>query len=95
MLTESRISDTALPAAPESVPARSIVVDDAVRQQVYELVRTRVLESIGVGGNWTVDFRRGSDTDSFFSDTMADMIAWDVVARLTPPMVPNRARLVS
>lgn len=55
---------------------------EQLTQQVYELVRARVLESIGAGANWTVAFRSSSDTDTFFSDTMAEMIARDVASRL-------------
>lgn len=74
---------------------RQTLTTDAMQRQVFELVRARVLESIGAEGNWTVSFRRSSDTDTFFSETMADMIAWDVAAQLLPPVVPNRPRLVA
>ncbi len=95
MITETGASaSTTIPLLPSLAGEPSAaIVDDVLQRQIYDLVRERVLESIGVGGNWTVGFRRSSDTDTFFSDTMADMIAWDVVARLTPPVVPNRARL--
>lgn len=82
------------PDTPSAYDPRSTTTD-AMQQQVYELVRARVLESIGAGGNWTVTFRSSRDTDTFFSDTMADMIAWDVATKLLPPVVPNRARLVA
>jgi hypothetical protein len=65
---------------------------EAMQKQIFELVKARVLESIGAGSNWTVTFRTSADTDAFFSNTMADMIAWDVATRMMPPTVPNRAR---
>ncbi len=74
------------------VPADEI---EQLQRQVYELVKTRVLDSIGAGANWTVTFRTSADTDTFYSDTMADMIAWDVATQLLPPTVPNRPRLVA
>ena len=104
-MTESRTSTSPAPtltiestsderASTDSSELQTLATD-AVQRQVFELVRARVLESIGAGGNWTVTFRRSSDTDTFFSDTMADMIAWDVATQLLPPVVPNRPRLVA
>ena len=66
-----------------------------LQRKIYDLVKTRVLQSIGAGANWTIAFRTTADTDTFFSDTMADMIAWDVAHQLIAPTAPNRARLAS
>ena len=68
---------------------------EELQRKIYDLVKTRVLQSIGAGANWTIAFRTGADTDTFFSDTMADMIAWDVAHQLIAPTAPNRARLAS
>lgn len=106
MFAESRTAASNGSAALDSVAAVSttdvVVVDPAatdlsedLQRKIYELVKTRVLQSIGAGANWTVAFRSSADTDSFFSDTMADMIAWDVAHQLIEPTVPNRARLAS
>ena len=81
--------------APLTTTEPAAQTTEELQRQVFELVRARVLQSIGGGGNWTVTFRRSSDTDTFFSDTMADMIAWDVATQLLPPTVPNRPRLVA
>lgn len=100
VLAPAVLASTALapaaPAAPVLAPAPadpSTLSTEELQRRVFELVRDRVLESIGAGGNWTVTFRRSSDTDTLFSDTMADMIGWDVATRMLPPVVPNRARL--
>lgn len=68
---------------------------EELQRKIYDLVKARVLQSIGAGANWTISFRSSADTDTFFSDTMADMIAWDVAHQLIGPSVPNRARLAS
>ena len=68
---------------------------EELQRKIYDLVKTRVLQSIGAGANWTIAFRTTADTDTFFSDTMADMIAWDVAHQLIAPTAPNRARLAS
>lgn len=105
MFAESRTAASNGSGALDSVAAVSttdiVVAPDAtdlsedLQRKIYELVKTRVLQSIGTGANWTVAFRTSADTDSFFSDTMADMIAWDVAHQLIAPTVPNRARLAS
>ena len=66
---------------------------EELQRKIYDLVKARVLQSIGSGANWTISFRSSADTDTFFSDTMADMIAWDVAHQLIGPTIPNRARL--
>ena len=90
---------------PENVDVESIDADrinanrvdptEELQRKIYDLVKTRVLQSIGAGANWTIAFRSAADTDTFFSDTMADMIAWDVAHQLIAPTAPNRARLAS
>jgi hypothetical protein len=87
-------SQTIVPAgfaSPSAIPMGT----EELQHMIFELVRTRMLESIGAHGNWTVTARSAADTDSFFSETMADMIAWDVANKMLPPTVPNRIRLVA
>ncbi|MEY2847922.1 MAG: hypothetical protein RI885_587 [Actinomycetota bacterium] len=87
-------SQTIVPAgfaSPSAIPMGT----EELQHMIFELVRTRVLESIGASGNWTVAARSTGDTDAFFSETMADMIAWDVANKMLPPTVPNRIRLVA
>lgn len=78
-----------------AIPSEPADLTEEMQRKVYELVKARVVQSIGAGANWTIAFRTSSDTDTFFSDTMADMIAWDVAHKLIAPTVPNRARLAS
>lgn len=78
-----------------AIPSEPADLTEEMQRKVYELVKARVVQSIGAGANWTIAFRTSSDTDTFFSDTMADMIAWDVAHQLIAPTVPNRARLAS
>lgn len=71
----AELTIAAVPPAPQ--------IDDALLQaRIVEVVRARVQQSIGAGGNWTITFRRDADTDTFFSDTMAEMIARDVAKQL-------------
>lgn len=87
-------SQTIVPAgfaSPASIPMDT----HELQKMIFDLVRTRMLESIGSNGNWTLSPRSASDTDGFFSETMADMIAWDVANKMLPPSIPNRIRLVA
>ncbi|HEY0258898.1 MAG TPA: hypothetical protein VGC18_03515 [Lacisediminihabitans sp.] len=52
-----------------------------VERDLYELVREGMLKTLGAGGTWTVSFRR-SDSDAFFSETVAEAIARDITARI-------------
>ena len=79
----------------DRINASRVDPTEELQRKIYDLVKTRVLQSIGAGANWTIAFRTTADTDTFFSDTMADMIAWDVAHQLIAPTAPNRARLAS
>ena len=79
----------------DRINANRVDPTEELQRKIYDLVKTRVLQSIGAGANWTIAFRSAADTDTFFSDTMADMIAWDVAHQLIAPTAPNRARLAS
>ena len=59
-------------------------LNDQLQQQVYELVRERLQHAFGAGGNWSVDLRSGSNQHTFFAETFAERLAWDVAARVTP-----------
>jgi hypothetical protein len=49
---------------------------------VYELVRTRLMSSIGPDGSFSVAVRHPDDDDAFFSEIFARSIARDIAASL-------------
>jgi hypothetical protein len=49
---------------------------------VYELVRTRLMNSIAPGGSFAVTVRRPEDDDAFFSEVFAQSVARDIAASL-------------
>jgi hypothetical protein len=49
---------------------------------VYELVRTRLMDSIGARGSFAVTVRRPDDDDTFFSEVFAQSIARDIAGSL-------------
>jgi hypothetical protein len=57
---------------------------EELQELVFDLVRERVLAAIGVGGMWSIDFRKAGDTDAFFGATVAERIARDVAAQIAP-----------
>ena len=54
-----------------------------LHELVYELVRTRLLNSIGTDGSFAVTMRRAEDDDTFFSEVFAQSIARDIAASLS------------
>ncbi|TXN28720.1 hypothetical protein [Lacisediminihabitans profunda] len=58
--------------------------NEELQELVFDLVRERVLAAIGVGGMWSIDFRKAGDTDAFFGETVAERIARDVAAQIAP-----------
>lgn len=62
----------------------SIADNEELQELVFDLVRERVLAAIGVGGMWSIDFRKTGDTDAFFGVTVAERIARDVAAQIAP-----------
>ena len=53
-----------------------------LHELVYEMVRTRLLDSIGSGGSFAVGVRHPDDDDAFFSEIFAQAVARDVAASL-------------
>ena len=49
---------------------------------VFDLVRERLLEAVGAGGMWTLQFRANTDTDSLFGETISEFIARDIADRI-------------
>ncbi len=49
---------------------------------VFDLVRNRLLDAVGAGGMWTLQFRSESDTDVIFGETIAEIIARDVAGNI-------------
>ncbi|MET4781670.1 hypothetical protein [Glaciihabitans sp. UYNi722] len=57
---------------------------EELQELVYELVRERLTAAIGVGGMWSIDFRKPTDNNAVFSETVAERLAWDVAAHIAP-----------
>lgn len=72
---------------------------EALHELVYEMVRTRLLDSIGRGGSFSITMRRSDDDDTFFSEVFAAGVARDIAGSLAvtrPVAVPMAApRLVA
>lgn len=56
-----------------------------LEDRVFGLVRDRLLEAVGAGGMWTLQFRTDADTDALFGETIAEVIARDVAAHIALP----------
>lgn len=68
--------------------------DEDLQRIVYDLVRERVLTTLGPQGSFAVSIRTGSDADAFFSETFAESIAWEVARRIETRSAPA-ARLIA
>lgn len=55
-----------------------------LQQDVFELVHTRLGELFGPGGSFRITLGRPSAEDALFVDTVAETIAWQVAAALSP-----------
>lgn len=58
-----------------------------LEELVFDLVRERLLNAVGVGGMWTLQFRNASDTDSLFGEAIAEFIARDIAGQISAPSV--------
>ncbi len=74
---------------PSAVPS-----DDDVQRMVYELVRERMLRTVGPAGSFAIVMRGAGDDDTLFSETFAEAIAWDVAAQVDPRSTTT-ARLIA
>jgi hypothetical protein len=52
-------------------------------QQIYDLVRERMLAAVGPGGIWSVSLRTAADIDTFFAETIAEAFARDLAGHIT------------
>lgn len=75
-------------------PAVVQPTDEDLQRLVYDLVRERVLSTLGPDGSFAVTIRSGNDADAFFSETFAESIAWDVARRIETNSVAS-ARLIA
>ncbi|WP_213814248.1 hypothetical protein [Glaciihabitans sp. dw_435] len=64
-------------------PAVTRPTDEAVQAMVYDLVREKFLHNLGPDGSFTITMRKKDDDDAFFSETLAETIAWAVASNLT------------
>lgn len=72
------------PAGKRTAHAAARSASDELQEQVYTLVRERLNHALGAGGIWNVTLRKAGDTETLFGETVAERLAWDVAARLTP-----------
>jgi hypothetical protein len=63
------------PVAPAPTP-----VD--LQKLVYDLVLERANAMFGPGSSFTVTLRRGDESDSIFTETVVETLAWDVSLQL-------------
>ena len=63
-----------------------------LEELVFDLVRERLLNAVGVGGMWTLQFRNASDTDSLFGEAIAEFIARDIAGQVSAPSVSLASR---
>lgn len=75
-------------------PVISPPTDEDLQRIVYDLVRERVLATLGSEGSFSVSIRTGNDADTFFSETFAESIAWEVARRVETRSAPA-ARLIA
>jgi hypothetical protein len=68
--------------------------EEDIQRMVYDLVRDRVLRTLGPDGSFAVTMRHAGDVDGLFSETLAESIAWDVALRVQSPAV-TAARLAA
>lgn len=55
---------------------------EALQDQVYELMRERLVDLFGPGGSFRITLGRPTADDAVFVETVADTIAWDVAASI-------------
>ncbi len=55
---------------------------EQLQDQVYELMRERLVELFGPGGSFRITLGRPTGEDAVFVETVADTIAWDVAASI-------------
>jgi len=58
---------------------------EEVQQLVFDLVRERLVAAFGADGMWSVSTRGHQDVDNFFSETVAESLAWNIASQLAPP----------
>lgn len=55
---------------------------EKLQDQVYELMRERLVDLFGPGGSFRITLGRATGEDAVFVETVADTIAWDVAASI-------------
>jgi hypothetical protein len=55
---------------------------EQLQDEVYELMRLRLVELFGPGGSFRITLGRPTGEDAVFVETVADTIAWDVAASI-------------
>jgi hypothetical protein len=59
-------------------PVTPAPTTDDLQQVIYDLVRERAGAMFGPGSSFTVTLRLGDQSDSIFSETVAETLAWDI-----------------
>jgi hypothetical protein len=62
-----------------------------MQQLVYDLVLQRATQMFGPEGSFAVVVRTGDEADTFFSQTVAETLAWDVSLNIETPKVHRAA----
>jgi hypothetical protein len=55
---------------------------EVLQDQVYELMRARLVDLFGPGGSFRITLGRPTSDDAVFVETVADTIAWDVASSI-------------
>ena len=59
-------------------------VTEAEQQLVFDLMRDRLIQLFGAGGNFRVSLGSATSDDAVFVATLADTIALDIATRMSP-----------
>lgn len=62
---------------------------EEVQKLVFDLVQSQLVAAFGTDGMWTVSMKDRTAIDSFFSQTVAETLAWNIAAQLA---VPKKSR---
>ena len=69
------------PTIIQPVPIRPS--DEDIQRMVYDLVRERVMRTLGPNGSFSITMRTGDDASTFFTETYAESLAWDVASQVS------------
>ncbi|HEV7948295.1 MAG TPA: hypothetical protein VGP24_00885 [Glaciihabitans sp.] len=77
------------PVTPSRAPSPTTAMpDETITRLIYDLVRERLLNSVGPTGSFAVTVRTGTTDDSLFTQAFAESLARDITATLQQPAAP-------